>query len=184
MAHAVPAAYWGAARTILDGLGIRPTTVNLKLLVAYFIRERGWTTALNTHNPIDSTAVVAGSYILPGNSAAVRIYPTLAIGLQADTATLKLSDYAPLRAALRASSPAQWFAAEGAWSDALCGHPGCTDPTTPQYLAGMRAIYDQLPTPPAAFLKPSPGGSGALIPNPVLLAAVVVAGVIATMEVV
>lgn len=185
MAHAVPPAYWGAARTILQGLGIRPTGTNLKLLVAWFVRERGWAGALATHNPIDSVLPVAGSYLLPGNTASVRIYPTLAIGLQADTDTLKASYYAPLRAALRASSPAEWFSADRAWSDALCGNPaGCGNPTTPQYLAGMRTIYDQLPQPPGAYLKPGPAGSGALIPNPVLLAALAVAGALVVMEVV
>jgi len=182
VARAVPAAYWAAARTILQGLGIRPTAVNLKLLVSYFIRERGWTNALATNNPTDSTAAVPGSYLLPGNGAGVRVYPTLAIGLQADVATLRLGYYAPLRAALRDSSPAQWFGATTAWSYALCGHPGCSDPTTPAYLAEMRAIYDQLPTPPGAFLKP--GGGAGPVPDPLLLSLLAVAGIALLLEVI
>ena len=182
MARAVPPAYWAAARTILQGLGIRPTTINLKLLVSYFIRERGWTGALDTHNPTDSTLPVAGSYLLSGNTAQVRVYPTLAIGLQADTETLKAAYYTPLVDALRTSNATAWFAATTPFSYALCGHIGCTDPTTAQYLAGMHGIYDQLPTPPAAYLK---GGSASpLVPNPVLLAALAVAGIVVLAEVI
>lgn len=177
MAHAVPPVYWQAAQTILHGLGIRPTTVNLKLLVSWFVRERGWTNL--THNPLDSVLRAPGSTPLPGNPAGVQVYPTLTEGLRADTETLQAAYYAPLRAALRTSDTTAWFSATTPFSYALCGAPYCAG--TPAYLAGMRSLYDQLPTPPAAYLK-APGSPNAPIPNPVLLAALAVVGLIVVVE--
>lgn len=85
------------ARALLADLGVSdPSPVQIQMILSWADREG--TSA--TNNPLATTQAAPGSYYLPGNTAGVQQYPTLAEGAKATADTIRNGNYPNILRAL------------------------------------------------------------------------------------
>jgi hypothetical protein len=89
------------ANAVLAALGIGANAGNLAALVAWEMAEGGW----HHDNPLNTTLPEPGATDLAGNPAHVKVYPSMAVGLQATVSVLAEPAYAGVVAALSGSDP-------------------------------------------------------------------------------
>ena len=89
------------ATAVLAGLGIAPTFGNVAAVVAWEMAEGGWP----HNNPLNTTLPEPGATDLAGNSAHVKVYPSMAVGVTATVSVLAEQTYAAVVAALSGADP-------------------------------------------------------------------------------
>ncbi len=86
---------------LLGGIGAPDTPENRRFLEAWQKAEGG-----SADNPFNTTQSAAGATVLPGNTAGVKRYPSIDVGLMATLQTLMNGKYENILAALRAGNSA------------------------------------------------------------------------------
>ena len=158
---------WPVALAILKGLGIQPTTGNVKLLSAWMYTEHAPSTNPPSnvvwncwvaqdrfaYNPIDSVLVYGGSS--PLNRVGVQAYPSAAIGIEATILTLRnTAVYQPVLQALRDSNPIAFFSTATVDWGKISGESGTI------YASQLQDNWAHLPNVPESAVSGSSSSGG------------------------
>lgn len=131
---ASPQATQQFAQAVLNDLGVPDTPQNRSFII-------GWSRAEGTaakNNPLATTLALPGSVPLPGNSAGVQQYPTIAEGAQATAATIGNGRYPNIVAALRTGGAvAHSFGNTGVYSDLNTWVSGRPSPAVTGYVRNV-----------------------------------------------
>lgn len=145
--------FYEAASEIIKALGGPLTNGNINAVVAWIIKEKGWSgNAWQWNNPLNTTLACC-NWIRNVNSAGVKEYPTKQDGIEANVRTITRG-YPIITTALRTGNVNQFLSARSElckWS----GHGYTPDCNYPDDVA---RIYNSLPPPPYIpnGTKPSP----------------------------
>jgi len=145
------ASFYEAARALISAIGGPLTNENINAVVAWIIKEKGWSgNAWQWNNPLNTTLACC-DWIREVNQAGVKEYPTKEDGINANVRTIT-GGYSQITEALRTGNVSKFFSARAE----LCKWSGHGYTSQCSYPDDVVRIYQSLPAPPSTTPTPSP----------------------------